>query len=91
MEAMSFGVVPIVLDSYTAVHDILEDGKDGRIVPYRAKEGFHPKVMAEMLLELMENQRSRERMAIAARDKSFLFSRGSVCMHWDEMLKNIVL
>ena len=90
VEAMSFGVVPIVLDSYTAVHDILEDGKDGRIVPYRSKEGFCPKAMAEMLLELMENQRSRERMAKAARDKSFLFSRGSVCTHWNKMLKDVV-
>ena len=91
VEAMSFGVVPIVLDSYTAVHDILEDGKDGRIVPYHSKEGFQPKVMAEMLLELMKNQRCRERMAKAARDKSFLFSRGSVCTHWSEMLKDVTM
>ena len=80
VEAMSFGVVPIVLDSYTAVHDILEDGKDGRIVPYRSKEGFCPKAMAEMLLELMENQRSRERMAKAASGQKFLVFTWK-CMH----------
>ena len=39
-ECMSFGVVPVVYGSYSAVNDIIEDGKDGIIVP-KTDEGFN--------------------------------------------------
>lgn len=36
-EAMSFGVIPVVYGSYSAVYDIISDGVDGVILPYNKK------------------------------------------------------
>lgn len=36
-EAMSFGVIPVVYGSYSAVYDIISDGVDGMILPYNKK------------------------------------------------------
>lgn len=37
VEAMSFGVIPVVYGSYSAVYDIISDGVDGVILPYNKK------------------------------------------------------
>lgn len=42
VEGMSFGVVPAVYGSYSAVYDIVYDGVNGIIFPYK-KEGFQLK------------------------------------------------
>lgn len=64
-EAMSFGVVPTVYDSYPAVHDIIHDGENGMIVePIDSK--FSAESMANRLSELMADCDKRNAMAKAA-------------------------
>ena len=85
-ECMSFGVVPIVLGSYSAVHDIIEDGKDGYIIPYSKQKGFVAKDMADKLEYLMNNKEKRNVMAIAAIEKSKKFSIEKIYNNWMEVL-----
>lgn len=85
-ECMSFGVVPIVLGSYSAVHDIIEDGKDGYIIPYSKQKGFVAKDMADKLEYLMNNKEKRNVMAIAAIEKSKKFSIDKIYNNWMEVL-----
>lgn len=90
VEAMSFGVVPVVLGSYSAIYDILQSGKDGVIVPYAPEKGFDASKMAKELDRLMSNETLREDMAKAAYEKSRLFSIDSISSKWNELLKNVI-
>lgn len=86
VEGMSFGVVPVVLGSYSAVHDIIEDGKDGFIIPYCKQKGFVAKDMADKLEFLMNNEDQRNEMALAAIDKSKKFSVDEIYKRWLEIM-----
>lgn len=86
VEGMSFGVVPIVLGSYSAVHDIIDDGKDGFIIPYCKHKGFVAKDMANKLEFLMNNEDKRKEMALAAIEKSKKFSVDEIYKRWLEIM-----
>lgn len=68
-ECMSFGVIPVVYDSYSAVRDIIDDGKDGIVIPYH-KEGYQADEAASLLGCIMENGGKRDEMAHTAIEKS---------------------
>lgn len=53
-ECMSYGVVPIVLDSYAAAKDIVHDGENGLFVPYDKKIGFEANLYADKLGTLLD-------------------------------------
>ena len=89
VEAMSFGVVPVVLGSYSAVYDILDNGKDGVVVHYDRDKGFDAKAMAQALSGIMGNTRKRHEMAVEAFRKSRNFSIETIGSQWDVMLKNV--
>ena len=57
-EAMSFGTVPFAFDSFSAVHDIIEDGKTGVLVP-----PFSIKEYANKLAQLMSDEEKRNLMS----------------------------
>lgn len=88
VEGMSFGVVPIVLGSYSAVHDIIDDDKDGFIIPYCKEKGFVAKDMADKLAFLMDNEDKRNEMALAAIEKSKKFSIDKIYDDWMKVLSN---
>ena len=90
VEGMMCGVVPVVLGSYAAVFDILNPGRDGFIIPYDAKKGFHPEVMAERIAWLMENDDSRKRMALNAIRKSHDFSLDTIYDQWIRILRQML-
>lgn len=89
VEAMCFGVVPVVLGSYSAIYDILNDGEDGIIVHYNKKKGFDAKVMAQALSKLMNNSKKRYKMAETALKKSQNFSIDIVYTQWNKLLKMV--
>lgn len=90
VEGMSFGVVPIVLGSYSAVHDIIDDDKDGFIIPYCKEKGFVAKDMADKLAFLMDNEDKRNEMALAAIEKSKKFSIDKIYDDWMEIFENFM-
>lgn len=77
VEAMTNGVVPIVMDSFAAVHDIIDDGKDGYITPNKDLNAY-----AEKLSQLMQNKKLRETISNAARQKAKTFSPEKVIEKW---------
>ncbi|MDE7089339.1 MAG: glycosyltransferase, partial [Prevotella sp.] len=81
IEAMAYGIVPFVYGSYPAVYDIIDDGKDGIIIPFH-KDGYRPDEAAGMAANIMSNDEKRNRMALAAIEKSRKFSVGSIMKEW---------
>lgn len=80
-ECMSFGVIPVVYDSYSAVRDIIDDGKDGVVIPYE-KNGYDADKAAGMLALVMQNDSLRDTMAHAAIDKSKAYSVERIYQEW---------
>lgn len=80
-ECMSFGVIPVVYDSYSAVRDIIADGKDGVVIPYE-KNGYDADKAAGMLAQIMQNDSLRDMMAHAAIEKSKAYSVERIYQEW---------
>lgn len=87
-ECMSFGVVPVVYGSYSAVYDIIEDDKDGLIIP-KTNEGFNAAVMAERMAAAMTDNRRLEQMALAAIEKSKDYSIDKIYQQWMNVIVEI--
>lgn len=66
---------------YAAVGDIIDDGKNGIIIPFH-KGGYRPDEAAGMVANIIQNDEKRNRMALAAIEKSRKFSVGSICKEW---------
>ena len=89
VEAMSFGVIPVVYGSYSAVYDIIEDGKDGLILPY-CSTGFPTATMAELLSSLLVDDKKRRVMAAAAMEKSKRYGIEIIYGEWMKKLERLV-
>lgn len=78
IEAMQFGVVPVVYGSYAAVNDIITDGKDGFITPMP----YHIDNTLKRIKQLMDDDKLRDKMAVAAIGKSKRFTLDSIKKKW---------
>ena len=87
-ECMGFGVIPAVYDSYSAVRDIIADGKDGLVLPYHT-DGYHADEAADMMARLMIDEEKREVMALAAIEKSKQYSVERIYEEWMETFKKL--
>lgn len=83
-EAMCSGAVPICFNSFAALADIITDGVDGCSIP-----AFDEETYAERLLQLMQNNAMRQRMAEAAYAKAAEFSLGAVTDKWRTLLDEL--
>lgn len=81
IEAMSYGVVPIVYGSYASVYDIIKDKTDGFITPMP----FSIEITTAKLVELIENESLRCEMAQHAIIKSQKYSVESVIKEWEKL------
>ena len=89
VEGMSFGVVPVVLGSYSAIYDILKNKENGIIVPYDKQVGFHAEEIAYEVSWLMEHKTEREKMARSAYESSRNFSLDKIATNWQSTLNNL--
>lgn len=85
-ECMSFGVVPVVYNSYAAVGDIISDGKDGIVVPF-CPEGYKADVAAQIVAKIMKEDSLRNDMSLAAIEKSKNYSVDEIYNRWMEILR----
>lgn len=85
-ECMSFGVVPAVYGSYSAVYDIIEDGKDGIILPFDEEKGFNAEKMAERMAAIMDSPETLQTMAVQAVEKSKEYSIDKIARQWEELM-----
>lgn len=89
-ECMSFGVVPTVYASYAAVYDIIEDGKDGIILPFDSEKGYDAELMADRVAQVMMADEFKHRMAIKAIEKSKNYSVNSICHLWIKIFEELI-
>lgn len=80
-EGMSCGCVPMAFTSFASLADIICDGKDGFCIP-----AFDEDIYAARLLQLLQDDTLRSRMAHAAQEKSAKFDRQAITARWLELL-----
>lgn len=88
-ECMNFGVIPAVYNSYSAVCDIIDDGKDGIVLPYH-KNGYQAEEAAGMIVNIMKDDGKREQMALAAIKKSKEYSVEKIYSEWERVFNGCI-
>lgn len=83
-EAMSYGCVPIVYNTYETLHDIVDDKINGFIIQEPS-----PKLMASCLINQINNESDYQRISYAARKKVIQFSADRITCSWEQMLNNM--
>ena len=78
------GCVPVAFDSYSAVHDIIDSGKNGVIVPEGDIDGY-----ARALQALMNNPEELQRLSDNARKDCMRYSRENIAKQWKTLLENL--
>ena len=84
VEAMANGCVPIAFDSYSAVRDIIDDGKNGSLVP-----AYDLKAYRDAILNYIVSSDELEEQASAARQKVLEFSVEKIGHKWDSLIEEI--
>ena len=84
-EAMSFGVVPVVYGSYSAVSDIIAHGVNGLIARYDPA-GFDAAAMARLLARVMGDNGERRRLAAQAAQVKQRFAVDEIYRRWCPVL-----
>ena len=85
VEAMSFGVVPVVYGGYATVFDIVDNGKNGIITP----TPYSKETTVAALRGLMDDDGLRMKMAVDAIAKSKKFSVNSIVEQWQTLFNRI--
>ena len=88
IEAMCFGVVPVVYGSYSAVYDIIENGKNGLIIP-KTSDGFNAEMMAAEMKKLMNDEDILYSMALNGIEKSKNYSIDKIYDQWMNLLQGL--
>lgn len=87
-ECMSFGVVPVVYGSYSAVFDIINDGVNGLIFPYN-KDGFSAKNAVCQMVKVMNDDTIYSEMAIKAIEVSKQYSANEIYKSWKNTFEKL--
>lgn len=85
MEAMSMGCCCLSFDSYDAVHDIIEDGYNGKIIPNDDLETY-----VTCLTELMLDDSKRIAMGVNAIESSHRFTMDKIGERWHELFAKML-
>lgn len=84
VEAQQYGVVPIVMNSYLSLHDIIKDGKNGIIIPNDDIPLFVMKMK-----NLMRDADCRKRLAVCGLETCKKFSASTICDNWELLFKEL--
>ena len=80
-EAQQMGAVPIVFETYPAINDVIQNGRNGVLVPPSNIEKF-----AGALERLMGNEEERERLARHAIEDCKRFDEEHIIREWSACL-----
>lgn len=84
VEAQQCKCVPIAFDNFSSVHDIIQSGRNGYIVPNNDIDEY-----ARVLQELMSNEPLRAELAANARKDCMRYSRENIAKQWKTLLENL--
>ena len=82
-EAQQMGVVPVAFDTYASLRDIITDGEDGTVIAEGDVDGY-----VCTILELMQDDAKRQRMARQAIASSHRFSQDRIAGMWWKLLSS---
>lgn len=88
-ESMSYGVVPVVYGSFSAVYDIISPGRDGFVVGPDAGGGFDAAAMRDCVERLMDPGGPWKAMSERAAEKAGRFSVGAAYSRWMRLFKDL--
>lgn len=83
-EAQQMGCVPLAFDSYAALHDIITDGYDGRIIQDGKVTQY-----AEALAQLMRDGAARQELALHAVESARRFEQDKIVAQWWRLVNEI--
>ena len=83
-EAQQMGVPVVAMDSFGSLHDIIEDGYNGRIVANNDLVAFQNAVM-----EIMEDEAKRTEMALHAIESSKRYEIQHILLQWQKLFEQI--
>ena len=83
-EAMFWGCVPCVFDSYESVYDIVDPGVNGFISP-----AFEYPDMVSKIQRLINDHDLLKRMSLEAHKKSSYFNVERIALQWLELIRSI--
>lgn len=83
-EAMSYGCVPVVYDTYETLHDIVDNNVNGYILPAISYQS-----MADCLYDSMQQKEKFEEFSIAAKEKMYKFTLESTVDKWETFLNSL--
>lgn len=89
VEGMSYGVIPIVLDSYDSAHDIIQNGENGFLEPYNKEQGFDAASMAKKIELLMQDEALSQKMSQRAFESSSAYTINSIYKNWQNIFDTI--
>lgn len=86
VEGMSFGVIPVVYGSYSAVYDIIVNGFNGYItsIPYSQEK------TVEVMSRLMSSRHLCAKMSKSAKESSYRFNLHNIVQQWNDLFNAIV-
>lgn len=84
MEAQMNGCVPIVMDSFLSVHDIIDQNVNGIIIPNMDVEEY-----SKQLLALIKDRDKREEMASSAIEGTKKYVVERIVDRWEQLLNTI--
>lgn len=84
-EAQQYGVVPLAFYSYASVTDIITDGQNGYLIP----DG-DISLYAKQLMNLMQNDSLRKRLAANSIETSKRFSIDNICKDWVMLFNDLM-
>ena len=88
-ECMSFGVVPAVYGSYSAVYDIINNNVNGIIFPYN-KDGFSAEDATKQLEKIMIDDSIYNNMAEKAIETSKKYSIDEIYKSWENTFNKLL-
>ena len=85
VEAMSKGMACVAFDCPTGPADIIDDHRNGLLVPAKDVEG-----LSAALMEMIEDEELRRRCGDAALETARDYTMAAIGPKWDEMLQALL-
>ena len=84
VEALAYGCIPVVYDTFESLHEIISDGENGRIIP-----PFDADKMKDALIEIADNENLRMRMANKGKDSIKRFEADAISEIWQKKFSDL--
>lgn len=82
-EAMQFGCIPLAFDTFSAIHEIIQDGENGYIIKDNDNTSYIQKLM-----DLMNAPEQRIKMAENAIESRRKYSADKIARYWLHIIEN---